>query len=189
MNMLTVQRQRRFLGALDGRPLEEHLGARIRHLRAQGKGVDARDLAVDRIVADVAQPAALCHRACQHAEDELDLIHPRIVGADIAVRGVQRAIHHNGIGILHRGAQRGVEHTGRHRKDDPVAVFDRPLQHLEGVPLTVADIDGGIDLIAENGLGVLSAHFMVADPARLFGHDIIDEGGFELGGLCDGQDL
>ena len=54
MNALLDELHSRGSCAVDSRPLEVYLSARVCHLSAEGKGVDTGDLSVDGVVADIA---------------------------------------------------------------------------------------------------------------------------------------
>ena len=75
-----------------GCPFQVYLRPGIDHPRAQGKGIDIGNGAVDRIVCHIHQPVILGHRPGNGPHQELGLIHPGIIGTDIAVGGVEGAI-------------------------------------------------------------------------------------------------
>ena len=161
--------------ALNGRPFKIDPRARIGELCADGKGVDARDLAVDRVVADIAELAAVAERARYRAEDELSLIHTRVVGRDIAGAEVERAVHNDDVGVLHRRLDARADQARRGGEDDLTAVVDRLHDGIVGIAVERVGIGQGVDLVLKGLLDIDAPLLVLMHPARLGGRAVIDK--------------
>ena len=188
MNALLDELHSRGSCAVDSRPLEVYLSARVCHLSAEGKGVDRGDLTVDRVVADVAQLVALRERARYRTENELRLVHSGVIGRDVAVRLVERAVHDADFGVLNRSTEARLSQSRGGGEDQLSAVLDRQLNDLERVVFHCVVVGSGDDLILKDALDVLSALLMVVYPARALGSAVVNEGDAEHGGSGRGGD-
>ena len=174
--MIVAQGLRGLFSAFYARPFNEDLCARVGHLGSEGKCVDARYTAVDGIIADIPEATALGQRARERAEDELDLVHPRVVGAHIAVRGVQGAVHDDYLGMGYGGLQARLQHTRGDGEHGLAAVRDRFFYLAFDVIDAVGYVRRGADAVAEDGLDMQTSALVILYPAGLRRLGVVYEG-------------
>ena len=152
--------------SLFGTPRKPDLRVRVEPGRACGKSVDVRDPAVDGVIRPESDPVILSEGGRQASDQEIRLVHTRVIGGYSVAGKIDRAVHDPHLGVFNSGLQALFHHSGRCRKDNVVFVRIAGCKRADQfLRLTAVFEFDRVDVPAELFHQLIRAEFMSVDPA------------------------
>ncbi len=152
--------------SFDLRPHQMDLHIGIDHLGAQRERVDIGHGSIDGVVRHITQPVGPGQRCGDGPQQELGLIHPRVIGADGGIGHHNRTVVYLHLRMLDRGAHTLVYHLRCRGKDQLAACRHRQLDRRFHLCLRVRLVEGHrLDPATERLLQIMPAQLVGIGPA------------------------